>query len=80
MRELGLAAWRRHKRRSTTRPGRAGGARPTLVRRDFPAAQINGKWDGDGTEIGTDDGKLHLASVLDMGSRRIAGFALRSSS
>jgi transposase InsO family protein len=31
---------------------------------------------GDGTEIVTDEGKLHLASVLDMASRRIVGFAL----
>jgi putative transposase len=47
-----------------------------LVRRDFPAAQINRKWYGDGTEIPTDEGKLHLDSVLDMASRRILGFAL----
>ena len=37
---------------------------------------INRKWYGDGTEIPTGEGKLHLASVLDMGSRRILGFAL----
>jgi transposase InsO family protein len=47
-----------------------------LVRRDFPATQINTKWYGDGTEIPTGEGKLYLASVLDMGSRRILGFAL----
>jgi transposase InsO family protein len=34
------------------------------------------KWYGDGTEIKTAEGKLYLASVLDMGSRRILGFAL----
>jgi putative transposase len=28
------------------------------------------------TEIPTAEGKLHLASVLDMGSRRVLGFAL----
>ena len=37
---------------------------------------MNQKWYGDGTEIVTDEGKLHLASVLEMGSRRILGFAL----
>jgi transposase InsO family protein len=37
---------------------------------------VNQKWFGDGTEIVTDEGKLHLASVLDIGSRRILGFAL----
>jgi putative transposase len=37
---------------------------------------VNTRWYGDGTEIATAEGKLHLASVLDMGSRRILGFAL----
>jgi len=49
---------------------------PDLVRRDFPAQKINQKWYGDHTEISTDEGKLHLASVLDVGSRRVLGFAL----
>jgi putative transposase len=77
MRELQLAARRKNKRKSTTRPGKAKWRAPDLVRRDFPAAQLNRKWYGDGTEIPTDEGKLHLASVLDIGSRRIVGFALR---
>jgi transposase InsO family protein len=47
-------------------PGQAG----------LPAAKINQTWSGDGTEIATGEGKLHLASVLDMGSRRVLGFAL----
>jgi putative transposase len=38
---------------------------PDLVGRDFPAKQLNQKWYGDGIEIVTDEGKLHLASVLD---------------
>jgi len=46
------------------------------VGRDFSAPQVNRKWFGDGTEIITDEGKLYLASVLDIGSRRILGFAL----
>ena len=49
---------------------------PDLVRRDFPAEKINQKWYGDHTEIPADEGKLHLASVLDVGSRRVLGFAL----
>jgi putative transposase len=43
---------------------------------DFPAGKINTKWYGDGTEIKTGEGKLYLASVLDMASRRVLGFAL----
>src|SRR6266576_1723262 len=73
MRELGLAARPKKKRRSTTRPGKGRWRAPDLVKRDFPAQEINRKWYGDGTEICTDEGKLHLASVLDMGSRRAPG-------
>jgi transposase InsO family protein len=76
MRELGLAARRKNKRKGTTRPGKGRWRAPDLVKRDFPAAQINRKWYGDGTEIATDEGKLYLDSVLDMGSRRMLGFAL----
>jgi transposase InsO family protein len=76
MRELGLAARRKHRRKSTTRPGQGRWRAPDLVKRDFPAAKINRKWYGDGTEIATDEGKLYLDSVLDMGSRRVLGFAL----
>jgi putative transposase len=76
MREQGLAARRRKGRRSTTRPGRGRWRAPDLVKRDFAAEGINQKWYGDGTEIPTGEGKLYLASVLDMGSRRVVGFAL----
>ncbi len=76
MRELGLAARRKNKRRSTTRPGKGRWRAPDLVERDFPAARLNCKWYGDGTEIATGEGKLYLASVLDMASRRVLGFAL----
>jgi transposase InsO family protein len=76
MREQGLAARRKKKRRATTRPGRGRWRAPDLVKRDFPAATINRKWYGDGTEIPTGEGKLYLDSVLDMGSRRVLGFAL----
>ena len=76
MAELGLAARRKPRRKSATRPGRGRWRAPDLVKRDFPAARINQKWYGDGTEIGTGEGKLYLDSVLDMGSRRVLGFAL----
>jgi putative transposase len=76
MREQGLAARRKKKRRSTTRPGKGRWRAPDLVKRDFPAQKINTKWYGDGTEIPTGEGKLYLASVMDMASRRVLGFAL----
>ena len=56
LRELGLAARRKKKRKATTRPGKGRWRAPDLVKRDFPAAQLNRKWFGDGTEIPTGEG------------------------
>jgi putative transposase len=71
-----LAARRKKRRKATTRPGRGRWRAPDLVQRDFPAGQLNRKWFGDGTQIVTDEGRLHLVSVLDVASRRVLGFAL----
>jgi transposase InsO family protein len=76
MAEQGLQARRKHRRKGHTRPGRGRWRAPDLVGRQFGADQLNQKWYGDGTEIRTGEGKLYLDSVLDMGSRRIVGFAL----
>jgi len=76
MAEMGLAARPKRRRTGTTRPGKGRWTAPDLVKRDFPAAALNVKWYGDGTEIDTDEGKLYLYSVLDVGSRRVLGFAL----
>jgi transposase InsO family protein len=76
MRELGLQARRKRRRRQTTRQGRGRWRAPDLIGRDFGTEELNRKWYGDGTEIDTDEGKLYLDSVLDMGSRRIVGFAV----
>jgi putative transposase len=76
MRELGLAARRKKKRKSSTRPGKGRWRAPDRVKRSFAADGINRRWYGDGTEVKTGEGKLYLDSVLDMGSRRILGFAL----
>ena len=76
LRAQGLVARPKRRRRSTTRPGRGRQPAPDLIGRDFAAEQLNRKWYADGTEIVTDEGKLYLDSVLDMGSRRIVGFAV----
>ena len=76
MREQGLVARAKWRRRHTTRQGKSRWRAPDLIGRDFPASKLNHKWYGDGTEIETDEGKLFLDSVLDMGSRRVVGFAL----
>jgi putative transposase len=76
MAEQRLQARAKRRRRGTTRPGKARWRAPDLVGRDFSARRVNQRWFGDGTEIDTAQGKLQLASVLDVCSRRIVGFAL----
>src|SRR5918995_2031627 len=66
----------KRKRRSLTRPDKAAAPIPDLVRRDFSAERVNQRWCGDLTEIPTDEGKLYLATVLDLASRRLPGFAI----
>jgi putative transposase len=66
----------KRRRRSLTRPDQAAAPIPDLVGRDFNAAAINQKWCGDLTEVSTGEGKLYLATVEDLASRRLPGFAL----
>jgi UDP-N-acetylmuramate--alanine ligase len=53
-------------------------ARADLIRRDFTtdAARVNARWCGDITYIATWEGWLFLATVIDIASRRVAGFAM----
>jgi len=76
MASQGLVARVKHRRRSLTRPDKAAAPIPDLLKRDFAAAAINVKWCGDLTEIPTDEGKLFLATVEDLASRRLPGFAM----
>ena len=66
----------RRKRRSLTRPDKAAAPIPDLVKRDFSAEAIDQRWCGDLTEVPTEEGKLYLATVLDLASRRLPGFAM----
>ena len=64
------------KRRSLTRPDKAADPIPDLIGRDFTAETIDQRWCGDLTEIPTGEGKLYLATVKDLASRRLPGFAM----
>lgn len=66
----------KRKRRGLTRPDKAAAPIPDLVRRDFNAEALDERWCGDLTEIPTDEGKLYLATVEDLASRRLPGFAM----
>lgn len=75
MAELGLAGRRPKKPRSLTRQGKRPAA-PDLVRRKFTAAAADVLWVGDVTMISTGEGPLYLASVEDLFSRRLLGYAM----
>jgi transposase InsO family protein len=77
MREQNLVARRRRRRRGSTKPDKSARKAPDRLRRNFaPPAAPNVAWVGDLTEIPTDEGKLQLAAVLDLHSRRVPGFAM----
>jgi putative transposase len=62
----------------TTVPDPVAAARADLIRRDFSvnAAAVNTRWCGDITYVPTWEGWLYLATVIDIASRRVVGFAL----
>nr|WP_271210149.1 IS3 family transposase [Rhodococcus wratislaviensis]GLK35215.1 transposase [Rhodococcus wratislaviensis] len=57
--------------RSLTRQDKLAPKFDDLLRRDFSAPAPNSRWCGDMTEIPTDEGKLYLATVLDLFSRKL---------
>jgi transposase InsO family protein len=76
MRHKGLRAKKRPVRRSLTRPDPVAPKFENLLKRDFNPPAANISWCGDITEIVTWDGKLYLATVIDLWSRRVIGFAI----
>ena len=75
MRRQGLQGRKPKRRRGLTRQDRTAPKFPDLLHRDFTAGAPNVKWCGDITEIPTDEGKLFLATVLDLHSRRLLASA-----
>jgi putative transposase len=75
MARQGLVARSKKRRKNLTRPDKKARPFPDLLKRDFTAAAPNVKWVGDMTEIVTVEGKLYLATVIDLYSRRLLGYA-----
>lgn len=75
MRRQGLVARRIKRRSGLTRQDKTAPKFPDLLRRDFTADRANARWAGDMTEIPTAGGKLYLATVIDLYSRRLLGAA-----
>jgi putative transposase len=78
MREAGIQGVSRRKGTKTTWRGKDARPAPDLVDRDFQATGPNQLWVADITYIPTWAGFLYLAIVLDVWSRRVVGWAMRT--
>jgi transposase InsO family protein len=78
MRTAGIRGKAPRRWKKTTIADPAAASRADRIRRDFTsdAAKINARWCGDITYIGTWEGWLYLATVIDIASRRVVGYAL----
>jgi transposase InsO family protein len=78
MRQAGLRGRAAKRWRKTTIADPAAAARADKVRRDFTAnaAAVDSRWCGDITYISTWEGWLYLATVIDIASRRVVGYAM----
>ena len=65
----------KRRRRGLTRADKAAAPVPDLLRRDFTAERADQKWCGDFKQVDTDEGPVYLATVEDLYSRRMLGFA-----
>lgn len=80
MREDGLIARRRRRRVQTTDSSHGNPVAPNRLARRFAVHEISGVnrvWASDITYVPTREGWLYLAVVIDLGSRRVVGWAMR---
>jgi transposase InsO family protein len=77
MRTAGLCGRTPKRWRTTTVPDPTVTPRPDLVVRDFTTnpEEVDTRWCGDITYINTWEGWLYLATVIDLASRRVVGWA-----
>ncbi len=75
MARQGLCARPKRRYRGLTSQNPGAAAPTDLLKRDFSAQAINQKWCGDFKEVPTAEGKVFLATVEDLCSRRMLGFA-----
>jgi len=76
MRQLGIKGTHRRRYRKTTARDASLPVAPDLMNRDFTASRPDEKYVGDITYIRTWEGWLYLATVIDLASRRVVGWAM----
>ena len=75
MARQGLQGRAPKRRRGLTRPDKRAEPVPDLLRRDFTADGVDEKWVGDFKQVDTAEGPVFVATVEDLFSRRMLGFA-----
>lgn len=78
MKELGLVCKTKKKFRATTNSNHQLPISPNLLNREFKVSIPNQYWVGDITYIPTGEGWLYLAIVMDLFSRKIVGWSMKS--
>ena len=76
MRHHGIVGVHKPAKVRTTIPAEENPPAPDLVGRRFAPAAPDVVWCGDITYVATGEGWLYLASVLDLGSRRLLGYSM----
>ena len=72
----GLRAKAARKFKATTDSNHHRPVAPNVLGQDFQAARANEKWVGDITYLWTDEGWLYLATMIDLYSRQVIGWAM----
>lgn len=78
MRTYGIVGVHKRRRVRTTIPAEENPPIPDLIGRGFRTGRPDAAWCGDITYVRTGEGWLYLASVLDLGSRRLLGYSMTS--
>ena len=76
MRQAGIAGIQPRTKKRTTIPADDAEQRPDLVKRDFTSDTAGSKLVGDITYLRTGEGWLYLATVIDLHSRMVVGWAM----
>ena len=78
MRQNGIVAQRKRRRKSTTRVTRVLAEVPNLLERRFSVDRPNAVWVADISYVRTGEGWLYLAVVIDLYARRVVGWSASS--
>ena len=79
LRGNGFIGYKRRTRVKTTDSNHRLTVYPNLPSRVFQSGEINRTWVSDITYLPTQEGFVYLASIIDLGSRRLLGWALDTS-